>query len=185
MQNRYIVFDVETPNSRNDRMSAIGIAVAEGGQVVQKFSTLVNPETHFDAFNIQLTGITPEMAASAPTFPQLWERIAPLMSSGILAAHNAPFDMGVLFKCLRHYGISWRAEAEYVCTCRMGKALFPELPNHKLNTVCGCLDIPLSHHDAGSDAAAAAELLCRCMARGGSPAAFLRSYDLCCGGTRR
>ena len=31
---RYIAFDVETPNSRNDRMSSIGIAVVEAGEIV-------------------------------------------------------------------------------------------------------------------------------------------------------
>ena len=45
--NRYIAFDVETPNSANDRMSAIGAAVVEDGRIVETFSTLVNPETAF------------------------------------------------------------------------------------------------------------------------------------------
>ena len=44
---RYVVFDVETPNSSNNRMSAIGIAVVEDGRLVKELSTLVNPETYF------------------------------------------------------------------------------------------------------------------------------------------
>ena len=72
MGQRYIAFDVETPNSYNHRMSAIGVAVVEDGVIVEEFSTLVNPETHFDLFNIGLTGITPEAAAQAPTFAELW-----------------------------------------------------------------------------------------------------------------
>ena len=66
---RFIVFDVETPNFKNDRMSAIGVAVVEGGELVSEFETLVNPETFFNRFNIDLTGITPEAAAEAPAFP--------------------------------------------------------------------------------------------------------------------
>jgi DNA polymerase-3 subunit epsilon len=50
--NRIIAFDVETPNSYNDRMSSIGIAVIQDGAIYRTWSTLVNPETHFDAFNI-------------------------------------------------------------------------------------------------------------------------------------
>ena len=69
---RFVVFDVETPNSANDRMSAIGVTVVEGGAIVEEFASLVNPETHFDPFNIRLTGITPEAAAQAPAFPALW-----------------------------------------------------------------------------------------------------------------
>ena len=37
-----------------------------------------------------------EMVAGKPTFAQLWQEIGDLMESGILAAHNAPFDMAVL-----------------------------------------------------------------------------------------
>ena len=59
MDGRYIAFDVETPNFANDRMSAIGITVVEGGQIIGTYDTLVDPEEHFDRFNIRLTGITP------------------------------------------------------------------------------------------------------------------------------
>ena len=73
-----MVFDVETPNFKNDRMSAIGVAVVENGLVVEEFSTLVNPEAGFDWFNIQLTGITPEAAEQAPAFPELWQTLRPV-----------------------------------------------------------------------------------------------------------
>lgn len=35
MTDRYIAFDVETPNYANNRMSAIGITVIDNGTVVQ------------------------------------------------------------------------------------------------------------------------------------------------------
>ena len=166
MQSRYIVFDTETPNSRNDRMSAIGISVVEDGVITREFATLVNPETHFDPFNIQLTGITPEAVETAPTFPALWQELAPLFDSGMLVAHNAPFDMGVLAKCLSAYGIHWHSWARYVCTVRFARTALPGMPNYKLNTLCSQLAIPLDHHQAGSDAHAAAELLLRCLQKG-------------------
>ena len=100
---RYIVFDVETPNYANDRMSAIGIAVVEDGRITDTFFSLVDPETHFDAFNTQLTGISAETVQGAPNFAALWEQIGPLMNSGILVAHNAVFDLGVLKKCLQQH----------------------------------------------------------------------------------
>ena len=136
MRDRYIAFDVETPNYANNRMSAIGVAVIENGEIADEFYSLVNPEAHFDRFNIELTGITPELAADAPAFPELWTELEGLMDSGLLVAHNAPFDMSVLAKCLRYYDIRWHPRVEYACTCRMGKRLLPQLPNHKLNTLC-------------------------------------------------
>lgn len=103
---RYVAFDVETPNRYNNRMSAIGISVVEDGRITDEFYSLVDPEQPFDWFNTRLTGISEESVADAPTFPELWPRIEPLMSSGILAAHNASFDMSVLRRCLCDYGIA-------------------------------------------------------------------------------
>lgn len=178
MAERYIAFDVETPNANNSSISSIGLAVVEGGMVVDSFSTLVDPEVHFDCFNMQLTGITPERVEGAPNFPQLWEQIVPLMDSGLLVAHNAPFDMSVLAKCLNRYQISWHPGVSYACTCRMGRACYPKLPNHRLNTLCGWLGIPLDHHDAASDGRACAELLIDYMDHGLEPERFARWYDL-------
>ena len=149
MSGTFVVFDVETPNASNSRMSAIGLTVVEDGRIVDELFTLVNPETYFHPFNIALTGITPEMAERAPTFDRLWETIGPVMSSGLLVAHNAPFDMSVLAKCLRAYCIDWRDQTGYACTVQMSRRCWPQLPNHKLDTLCAYLDIPLDHHKAG------------------------------------
>lgn len=178
MSERFIVFDVETPNSFNDRISAIGITVIEDRQIISEIDTLVDPQVRFDRFNIELTGITPEMAKKGPSFPELWSEIENIMSSGVLVAHNAPFDMGVLAKCLRDYGIGWKTKASYMCTCRMGKVCYPALPNHRLDTLCHYLGIKLDHHRAGSDSHAAACLLLDYLNKGSDPALFLREYDM-------
>ncbi|WP_442871468.1 exonuclease domain-containing protein [Caproiciproducens sp.] len=178
MNDRYIAFDVETPNYANDRISAIGITVVENGSITDDFYSLVNPEVHFDPFNIRLTGITPEMAADQPTFPELWKMIEPVIGSGLLIAHNAPFDMGVLAQCLNDYGIEWHPFTYYACTCAMGRACYPQLQNHKLNTLCDYLNLNLDHHNAGSDSRACAELLLDYMHHGVQPNRFLRRYDL-------
>lgn len=175
---RWIAFDVETPNAANARMSAIGVTVVEDGQIVKELATLVNPEVPFAPFNIALTGITPAMAADAPTFGELWPVLEPVFSSGVLVAHSAPFDMSVLSKCLRAYGIRWRAQARYVCTCQMGRRCCRGVENHKLDTLCAHYGIPLDHHQAGSDSRACAELLLRYLQAGVKPEAFVRTYDL-------
>ena len=174
---RYIAFDVETPNRFNSRMSAIGIAVVEDGRIVDSFYSLVDPEQPFDWFNTQLTGIDSEAVAGAPTFPELWERIEPLMSSGILVAHNAPFDMGVLKKCLQGYGIEWRTEVQGLCTVRMGRRLLPGI-SHRLGDMCAYYSIDLNHHRADSDSMACAQILLRYMESGADVARFIRTYTL-------
>ena len=174
---KIVCFDVETPNRRNDRMSSIGIAVVENRVITDEFYSLVNPEEPFDDFNIALTHITPEMASEAPTFAELWKKIGNIMKSGLLCAHNAQFDMSVLSKCLRSYSIPL-ASSKYICTCRMGKRLLPYIENHKLDTVCRDLMIPLDHHNALSDAKACAEILIHMLSKGADIGEFIRPYDL-------
>lgn len=173
---RFIIFDVETPNYRCNRMSAIGITVLEDGVVTNEFSSLINPETDFDAFNIRLTGIDEELVRDAPTFPELWPQIEPLMSSGLLVAHNAVFDLGVLKKCLDYYEIDWKPYARYLCTVQMGRRLLPGM-SHKLNTLCDYYGIALNHHQAESDSHACAEILLRYLESGADVRRFIKTYS--------
>ena len=175
--NRYIAFDVETPNRYNNRMSAIGISVIENAQIVREYFSFVNPEQPFDWFNTRLTGISEETVADAPVFPDLWSKIAPVMDSGILVAHNASFDMGVLRKCLCAYGIHWKPRVQGLCTVLMGRRLRPGI-SHRLNDLCDYYGICLDHHRADSDSHACAEILLRYMQAGAQPERFVRMYNM-------
>ena len=172
---RYIAFDVETPNRLNHRMSAIGITAVEDGAIREEFYSLVDPETDFEPFNTWLTGISEESVRGAPTFPELWPRIEPLLDSGILVAHNAGFDLTVLRRCLRDYDLVWKKSAEYLCTVQMGRRLLPG-QSHKLDALCEYYGIALNHHHAGSDSRACAEILLRYLAAGAEPESFLKHF---------
>ena len=174
---RYIAFDVETPNRYNNRMSAIGIAVIEDGQIVDTFYSLVDPEQPFDWFNSVLTGINEETVFDAPSFPEVWEQIEPIMSSGILVAHNASFDMGVMRKCLDSYEIEWKPYVKGICTVTMGRSILPGI-SHKLNDLCDYYGICLNHHQADSDSQACAEILLRYIENGADPAKYIRTYRM-------
>ena len=174
---RYVVFDVETPNSLNSRMSAIGVSVVEGGKIVRDFYSLVDPEQPFDWFNSVLTGINEETVFDAPSFPELWPELEPILSSGILVAHNASFDLGVLRKCLAGYEIEWRPTVKGVCTVVMGRSLLPGI-SHKLNDLCDYYGICLNHHRADSDSRACAEILLRYIEGGADPDNFIRTYRM-------
>ena len=159
-------------------MSQIGLCVIEDGQITDARSSLVNPECGFDEFNIMLTGITPDAVAGAPCFAELWRRgLGEYLEGAILVAHNAPFDLAVLSKCLAAYGIVWKRTAQYLDTVRLARQAFPGLPNHKLNTLAYSLGLELDHHDAASDALACAGVLLASVERGVDPARFVRTYD--------
>ena len=173
---RFIVFDVETPNRRNDRMSAIGITVIRDGVIAEEYDYLVNPQTRFDVFNTQLTGISERTVCDAPAFPEVWEQIKPLMESGLLVAHNAVFDLCVLKKCLQGYDIERKRYVRYLCTVQMGRRLLPGV-RHNLQMLSDYYGIALNHHQASSDSHACAEILLRYIDAGADIKQHIRTYS--------
>ena len=174
---RFVAFDVETPNRYNNRMSAIGISIIEGTEIADSFYSLVDPLQPFDWFNTKLTGINEETVFDAPTFPELWPTIEPILSSGILVAHNASFDMSVLRSCLKGYDIHWKPEVKGLCTVSMGRRLLPDI-SHKLDSMCDYFGIALNHHQADSDSRACAEILLRYLEAGAEPENFVKTYRM-------
>ena len=77
----------------------------------------------------------------------------------MLVAHNAPFDMSVI----RHSAIFHDytpPESSFLCTSRLARSRWPDLGSWRLPDVCDALGITdLNHHDALSDARAAANVL--------------------------
>ena len=148
--------DVETPNFSNSAISSIAlIHMTSDGEIIEKY-TLVNPEQHFDQFNIELTGITPQMVKDAPTFNKVWNEIKTYFENSIIVAHNARFDLRVLHKCFDTYGII-PPSMNYMCTVDLSKKHIVSI-NHKLNTLCQLLNIDLNHHRADSDTSACMQI---------------------------
>ncbi|KRN77686.1 3'-5' exonuclease [Weissella minor] len=158
----FIAMDFETANGKRHSAVSLGIAVVRNNQLVDQFYSLIKPDAsiEFDRRNIQIHGITPRDVADAPSFPEVWHQVQQFYTpEQLVIAHNAPFDNGVLKASLQHYGLQ---PAHYLSldTVRTSRRLYPELPNHKLNTVSEALHIDLEHHhNALDDTVAAAEIL--------------------------
>ena len=99
------------------------------------------------------------------------------MSSGLLVAHNAVFDMNVLKNCLRDYNIIWKPYVRYTCTVQLGRRLQPGV-SHKLNDVCDRYGICLNHHQANSDSRACAEILLHYLQSGADVRQYIRTCSL-------
>ncbi len=174
---RFVAFDVETPNRYNNRMSAIGITVIENGKITDEFYTMVDPETSFDYFNTQLTGLDEDTVRYSPTFPEIWPRLESYFSRGLIVAHNAVFDLSVIKHCLKDYGICWRPYVRYICTVQTGRAFLPGI-GHKLNEMCDYYGIELNHHVASSDSRACAKILLKYIEGGADVKNYIRTYKL-------
>lgn len=158
----FIAMDFETASAKRYSAVSLGLAVVRDNKLVDEFYTLIKPDSFFDKRNTRIHGITEADVRNAPIFPEVWEQIQQFYTPNqLVIAHNAPFDNGVLRETLTHYDIDL---PHYLSldTVRTSQKLYPELPNHKLNTVAAALGIDLKHHhNALNDTVAAAEILVR------------------------
>ena len=84
-----------------------------------------------------------------------------------MAAHNAPFDKGVLKATLAAHGINAPAQP-FIDTVQVARKTFQIFPT-KLDNVCRRLNIQLNHHEALSDALACAQILLQAREKGWEP----------------
>lgn len=154
----FVAIDFETANYEKTSACAVGLAVVQGGKVVETFGALIRPEPFyfFEGFTA-IHGITAADVEFEPDFSRVWPEIERRIAGRRLLAHNAGFDRSVLKHCLRHYRIAF-PQPQFVCTVRLARAAFPGLDNHRLDTVCRSLKVELQHHRADSDAHACAQI---------------------------
>ena len=75
-----------------------------------------------------------------------------------MVAHYAVFDTRVLRSLLKTYHLE-KPQASYACTVEISRRVWPDLPNHKLDTVAGYLGYSFHHHQALDDARACAYIV--------------------------
>ena len=135
---------------------SVGIVVFEDGAPVRELHTLIRPPEEcgkFNWYNVRIHGIKANMVKTAPTFDEVWAQISDCIDGQLVVCHNAAFDTVVLCRLLEYYHIAIPT-FDYVCTVKISQLLWPEMENHKLDTVCRDLRIGLNHHEALSDARA-------------------------------
>ena len=163
----FVAFDIEMPSQAVFSISAIGVTVVKGGRITDRYYSLVNPETKFSKYVIDLIGITPSMVRDAPTLPQVWEELEPYFTSGdIIVSHGAHGDILTLVCALGRYGILWEGDINYLCTCDLALSQSPEFEHHSLDFLCEHFGITLEHHNAQSDSDGCAKLLLKYLENG-------------------
>ena len=102
-----------------------------------------------------------------------------LTRADIVIAHNAQFDLGVLQATLDHFGLAC-PEFDYLCTYRVAERIWPDLPNHQLNTLAAHIGHEFHHHHAQADAEAAGRVLLAMMnqVRANTPSELLQKAGM-------
>lgn len=160
----FVAIDFETANGGRESACAIGLVRVEGFEIVRRETRLIRPPSPDFTFT-WCHGITWEEVADQPPFHDVWSELRPMLDgAAFLAAHNARFDRAVLEACCRASGLEAPA-LPFECTVKTARKAWNIRPT-RLDVVCRALDIPLRHHDAGSDAEACARILLAAAAEG-------------------
>jgi DNA polymerase III subunit epsilon len=130
-----VFVDLETTggNAAHHRITEIGIVRVTNGELVEEWSSLVNPECLIPSYIEAFTGITNEMVAGAPRFADIAALVREKLGGAVFVAHNARFDYSFLrseFRRLdRHFA------AKVLCTVKLSRRLFPQYARHNLDAV--------------------------------------------------
>ncbi|MBQ9485405.1 MAG: 3'-5' exoribonuclease [Clostridia bacterium] len=153
----YVVFDFETTGTDilNNGITEIGAVKIVEGKIKEQFTTLVKPDYPISKEIQDITGITPDMVADAPTIDKVLPDFLKFIEYSVIVAHNAAFDTGFLrrFAGENDYDVN----NAVMDTLEMSRRLLPALRHHDLKTVADYFGIVFRHHRALSDAYATAE----------------------------
>jgi DNA polymerase-3 subunit epsilon len=153
----FVAIDFETADHGADSACAVGLVRVENWQVTASVARLIRPPRPWIRF-AWLHGITWERVCREPEFGEVWRELAALLDGAeYLVAHNARFDRNVLHACCAGANLPPPAQP-FVCSMREARQRWGIYPT-KLPLVCRRLGIALRHHDALSDAEAAARII--------------------------
>lgn len=135
-RSRFTVVDLETTGHRPPYNRVIEVSVLQAtleDGILHQQTHLVNPQVRVPAGITRFTGITQDMVDAAPLAVEVWREYLPLLSEGVLTAHNLAFDYGFLKSEFNYVDVPFaRNETEQLCTVKLSRLLLSDLPSRSL-----------------------------------------------------
>jgi DNA polymerase-3 subunit epsilon len=157
----FVVCDVETTGLSPDRNRITDIALirVRGGQIVDRYATLVNPRQFIPEEIQRLTGITNAMVYTAPDAEEVMRAVREFIGEAIFVAHNVRFDRSFVDATLRRCGME-TLQVPNLCTARLARRLIPKKSKKNLGALAAHFNIRIKNrHRASGDAEATAVVL--------------------------
>jgi len=154
----YVVFDVETTGSaagKGGAITEIGALKLVGGEVIDQFTTLVNPGRPIDPFVVRLTGITDRMVSDSPSISEVMPRFEEFVEGCVLVGHNVHFDCSFVTAARDGSPLP----NEVLDTLKLARCLVPGLKRYRLSALVSHFGVRQApNHRALSDAAATTDV---------------------------
>lgn len=141
--NEYVIFDLETTglNPETDAIIEISALKVKDGEIIDEFSTLVNPCMHIPMIASSVNGIVDDMVKDAPKIEEALKDFITFAGDNILMGHNIKrFDLPFIQRdAVRYFGKP--LSNDYADTLFVAKRYLPELESHSLESLSAYYDI--------------------------------------------
>ena len=156
---RILIYDVETAQKSNiGSICSVGWILLENDNIINEGYSLINPQCSFSQVNTQIHGITSADVADAPCFAEYWNStLCPLMTSSLVIAHSANFDLSATEQALFASNIP-DPGIYYLDSLPVIKALI-NAPSYKLTDLASITHFEYNAHNAGEDVKALLHVL--------------------------
>ena len=133
----YVSFDLETTGFSviHDGITEFGAVKIKNGEVIDRLHSFVNPGKKIGTRVSQLTNITNEMVADAPTIKEFLPQILEFFGDAILVAHNAKFDIGFLNESLKRLNQK-PITNPVIDSLALARAIMKPMKSYRLGNVC-------------------------------------------------
>src|SRR4051812_41387288 len=158
----YLCVDTETNGRPGDdcELTEVGAVLVGGGELHERFESLVRVERPLSRGIERFTGITQAMVDTAPPPQEVLPRVKAMAEGRVLVAHSASFDRRVLAQAFERAGIEWE-EPPILCTVAMARRFAPLARQRKLAPLAEALGIEVKEvHRALVDAETCAKVFC-------------------------
>jgi DNA polymerase-3 subunit epsilon len=157
----FVVTDTETTGAKagRDRVMEIGAVKVVGGEIVDTYQQLVNPERSIPRRITQITGIDTPMVIDQPTMDAVMPGYLDFLGDAVFVAHNLSFDERFLNSELTRLGRPALAN-DTLCTLRLARRLLPGLKSKGLTRLAQFYGVRVQgRHRALGDAEATGVIL--------------------------
>jgi len=149
---KYLAIDVETANADYSSICQIGIAEIKNGKIIDKWSSLINPESYFDPFNVSIHNIKESDVINSPTFDKVYPELVKRLE-GKITIHHMPFDRTALNRVCQEYNLP-AINAQWLDSAKITRRTWEQFAykGYGLKNIADFLGISFDHHDALEDA---------------------------------
>ncbi|MDX6671393.1 MAG: polymerase subunit epsilon [Solirubrobacteraceae bacterium] len=158
----FLAVDVETNGCARDacELTEVGAVLVGGGELHERWSSLVAARAPLSAGIQRFTGISQAMVDAAPEPAAVLPELAARLEGRVLVAHSARFDRGVLAAAFERAGLRW-PDPPVLCTVTLARRLAPLVRRRSLGPLAAALGVEQEGaHRALVDAETCARVFC-------------------------